>query len=484
MKSFLTYENDRNRVKISSFLYLAVVRCIFTHPVYNPSIYRQIGESNHAELSPLDIHDTKFSRVTSPTVAQGYRMKLLEELRDSLPSSSETFSKLEEAKEKLTTSLHDFTERLNNEPLSSILSEKATKVSEQASIEAEEIVEQVTETLEETREAIQNITQNITLRLVKPPEPGVAQPIANPDPNHQHVDLALSEEIISQNRKREFDEDTVLVPRIKAAVRQFKAEIDADESGDPPISLVSRKAMARIEQFIRNRRAKMQEKLAEKIPDKISEKFDFVKDISIVGGIEKRDESIMEYITSNVPGCDTEDPELKDIMLDSAGTFYNDSFLVDDIDVEDEALLTSNGWTLELTQEKLRMWKKVIPEENLSLYKIFGDFDTISAVEFYNAQVNDQYRSVWDKSVSSLYVVDNITNNREIVYWATKFPFPLQDRDYVFERTHSMDDSLLNIEISNRSITHKSKPESSKFVRVSRYGSKLVIRGKKDLYQV
>ena len=413
-------------------------------------------------------------------------MKLFEELRDSFPSSSETLSKLEEAREKLTSSLHDFTERLNNEPFSHILSETATQVSEQASIEADEIVEQVTGTLEETKEALQNITQNITSRLVKTLEPGVVKTMVSPDPNRARVDIALTDEIISQNKKRADDEDAVLVPRLKAAVRQFKAELDGYESGHPPISLVSRKAMARIEQFIKNKRAQVQEKLAGKIPESLSEKFDFVRDISIVGGggSDKRGETVMEYITSNVPDCDTEDPELKDIVLSSVGTYYNDSFLVDDISEENESLLIANGWTCELTQKNLRMWKKFIPEESVSLYKIFGTFDTISAAEFYNAQVNDQYRSVWDKSVSSLYVVDSITNNREIVYWSTKFPFPLQDRDYVFERSHSLDMASLKLEIANRSITHKSKPISPKFVRVAKYGSKLVIHGNKDLFQV
>lgn len=425
---------------------------------------------NHGELCPVDCQDDTFRAVNKSP-----KMKLFDELRDSLPSSSETFNKIEQAKEKFTSSFHELTEKLNSDSLSHIITEKASKITEQANYEtelmAEQMAESLNETLVETKETIKNITQ----RLVKSPEPGVVKPLVfSPEPNHQHVDIGLTEEIISQNKKRGEDQDTELMPRIKRAVRQLKAEIDADDSGDPPLSLVSRKAKQRIEAFIKNKRTQMQVK--------ISEKLDIVKEITVVGK-DKGEEGVMEYITSNVPNCDKEDPELQDIVSDFAGTFYNDTFLIDDIDFEHDDILTSNGWTNEISQEKYRIWKKNIPEENVTLYKIFGSFDTVSAVEFYNAQVNDQYRSVWDKSVSSLYVVDNITNNNEIVYWATKFPFPLQDRDYVFERSHLMNEKSNTIEIASRSITHKSKPLYPTFCRVLKYGSKLVIRADKDLYQ-
>ncbi|KAL5261908.1 hypothetical protein ACHWQZ_G007572 [Mnemiopsis leidyi] len=428
------------------------------------------GKLNHAELSPVDCQDSTFF-----TVPKSPRMKLFEEWRESLPSSSETLNKIEQAKEKFTSSFHELTERLNNEPLSHIITEKASKITEQATLETELGARQVAESLSETIVRTEEIIENITHRLVKSPEPGVVKPIACPEPNHQHVDIGLTDEIISLNKKKSPDQDTELMPRIKKAVRQLKAEIDADDSGDPPLSLVSRKAKERIETFIKNKRAEMQVK--------ISEKLDLVKDITVVGRKEKSEEGVLEYITSKVPNCDKEDPELQDIVSDHTGTFYNDAYLIDDIDVEDDETLTSSGWSKEIAQEKYRIWKKNIPEESVTLYKIFGQFDTVSAVEFYNAQVNDQYRSTWDKSVSSLYVVDNITNNREIVYWATKFPFPLQDRDYVFERSHLLDENTSTIEIASRSITHKSKPELPKFVRVCKYGSKLVIRADKDIYQ-
>ena len=160
----------------------------------------------------------------------------------------------------------------------------------------------------------------------------------------------------------------------------------------------------------------------------------------------------MEYIISNVPGLRSEtvsDPELEDIMSMQKGTYYNDSFLVDTIDIEDEVLLISQGWTKEMSKPNLNIWKKHLEGEGLSLYKIFGKLNDISALEFYNAQVNDEHRMVWDSSVDSLHVLDVIDNNTEIMYWAVKFPFPLMNRDYVFERIHKMDEAKARLEVIN-----------------------------------
>eukprot|EP00116_Pleurobrachia_bachei_P000714 sb/3460976/ len=419
-------------------------------------------KERYADYSPTDASDPVTHPPSTPP-----RLKM--GLFDDFSIPTDTLEKMSAAKDRFATSLNELGERLANEPLSTVFAEQASRLTE----ETDQVAESLNETFEETKEAIHTLTQ----RLVKSPEPGIARPVADASPRNH--DLALSEEIIEQaNKRRVEDEDTELVPRFKAAVRQFRAEIESDESGDPPLALVSRHAKNRIEKFIDRKRETMKEKL--------SEKFEIVREISVLGGInkeeKKEEETVGQYIASNLPECDQSDPEIRHMVAESAGTFYNDSFLVDNITVEDHEMLDRNGWTREVVQERLRIWKKNIPEEDLTLYKIFGEFDNVSAVEFYNAQVNDQYRAEWDRSVSSLYVVDNITNNREIVYWATKFPFPLKDRDYVFERAHAMNDE--QITISSRSITHKAKPLFGNFVRVYKYGSKLVIRSRSsDLYE-
>jgi hypothetical protein len=443
------------------------------------------NDTEHSELSPADHQDGNFSKPTKP------KMQLFQELRDSIPE--DTRLRFEQAREKFSASLAELSDRLDNEPLSAILSEQASRVSERASLETEAMVSQVaesiSETLEETKEALQTTSSQIksviTHHLVNNPEPGIVHAIPPPEPNHTPLDIRLTEEIMSQNKKRYPDDDTELVPRIKAAVRQIKADIDADDSGDPPLSLVSRKAKEGIEQFIKNKRQKLQDRLNNS--NKSEHELHLDKHISVVGSPDKKKseeaQGVREYITANIPNCDQTDPELDEIVSQSAGTYYNDTFLIDDIETEDQDVLKANGWVQEVSDEKQSIWTKEIPEANVTLYKIFGSFDSISAVEFYNAQVNDQHRATWDESVMSLYVIDNITVNREIVYWATKFPFPLDNRDYVFERSHFMDEDAKKIEITSRSITHREKSLQPKFVRVLKYGSKFVIKANDDLYQ-
>lgn len=431
------------------------------------------------ELTPTDSEDKVFNK-------NEVRMKFFDDIVEALPSSTETRDRIEEAKSMFSSSLNELAQKMQSESKS---------MTDTANRNSEILAESFNETLSEAKEALQNITQ----RLVKQPEPSKLPPAqkerTNIDNNGiSNIDLGLSEEIINQTKHipEISDSDTELLPRVKAAVERLREEIANDKSGDPPLALVSRKVKKQIEQFIHDKKALMKKKFSNKHTDEVSSVID--ENITVVGSEQserrcissdkkiavKKEESILEYIESNIPGYDKNDPVIKDIISNTSGTFYNDSFLVDDVVVEDEETLAANGWIRDINQPTLSIWRKPL-EQNLSLYKIFGSFETISAVEFYNAQINDQYRSIWDKSVSSLYVIDNITNNREVVYWATKFPFPLKDRDYVFERAHLMDKN--KITINSRSITHNHKPETSKHVRVRKYGSRMVIFPDKDFHQ-
>lgn len=419
---------------------------------------------NYAELSPKDDSDDSFlSSLRTSKLKPA--MKFLEELKESLPSSSD----FEQAKQKLSLQLSELTQRLSDTTTEDIKETIADKASSEAALLTEAVTEVVTDT--------KKLVSAVSSKLIKEPTPpgtpvprftnnGPVQPTAAPSKR----DLALPQDIIDQNKQIE-QHDTELLPRFKTAVRQFKAEIEADQSGDPPISLVSRKAKERIENFIQAKKKQFRAETVSVTP-------------SIPPIPEAKEESIMEYIISNVPGLRSEtvsDPELEDIMSMQKGTYYNDSFLVDTIDIEDEVLLISQGWTKEMSKPNLNIWKKHLEEEGLSLYKIFGKLNDISALEFYNAQVNDEHRMVWDSSVDSLHVLDVIDNNTEIMYWAVKFPFPLMNRDYVFERIHKMDEAKARLEVTSRSVTHRSKPESPKYARVLRYGSRMVVLGDQNI---
>lgn len=430
-------------------------------------------QCNYAELSPKDDSDDSFlSSLRTSKLRPA--MKFLEELKESLPSSSD----FEQAKAKLSSQLSEFTQRLSDTTTDDI--------KDQASIEAALLTEAVTEVVTDTKKLVTAVSS----KLIKEPTPpgtpvprftnnGAVPAVVSAAPTQVKRDLALPQDIIDQNKQIE-QHDTELLPRFKTAVRQFKAEIEADQSGDPPISLVSRKAKERIENFIQAKKKQFRGEKSRVETDSAPLR----RTPSVPPIPEDKEESIMDYIISNVPGLKSQtvpDPELEDIMSMQKGTYYNDSFLVDTIDIEDEVLLISQGWTKEMSKPNLNIWKKHLEEEGLSLYKIFGKLNDISALEFYNAQVNDEHRMVWDSSVDALHVLDVIDNNTEIMYWAVKFPFPLMNRDYVFERIHKMDESRARLEVTSRSVTHRSKPESPKYARVLRYGSRMVVIGDQSL---
>jgi len=426
-------------------------------------------QCNYAELSPCDTEDDSF--LTSLRTTTRPAMKFLEELTNSLPSSSD----FEQAKAKLSLQLSELSQRLSDTTTDDIKETLADKASEEAALLNQAVAEGATLT--------KKVINDLSDRMLKEPTPP-GTPVARFNNTHDPVqskrDLALPQDIIDQNKIEQ--QDTELLPRFQTAVRQFKDEIirEADQSGDPPISLVSRKAKERIENFIQAKKKQFSLRGNRTNVETDSAPLQRRPPPSIPSIPEDKEESIMDYIISNVPGLRSEtvpDPELEDIMSMQKGTYYNDSFLVDTIDIEDEVLLISQGWTKEISKPNLNIWKKHLEEEGLSLYKIFGKINDISALEMYNAQVNDEHRMVWDASVQSLHVLDVIDNNTEIMYWAVKFPFPLTNRDYVFERIHMMDEARCRLEITSRSVTHRSKPESSKYARVLRYGSRMVMIG-------
>ena len=54
---------------------------------------------------------------------------------------------------------------------------------------------------------------------------------------------------------------------------------------------------------------------------------------------------------------------------------------------------------------------------------MFGCYDDIPAKAFYNAQIDTEYRKVWDELVIKLDIVDrNEETGDEVVQWVMEFP--------------------------------------------------------------
>jgi len=100
-------------------------------------------------------------------------------------------------------------------------------------------------------------------------------------------------------------------------------------------------------------------------------------------------------------------------------------------------------------------------------------------------QTDLDFRKAWDNLVVELDVVDRDSETgSEVVNWVTRYPFPMYSRQYVFVRRYDVDHSSNVMVVQNRSTEHPRVPNSSKYVRVTRYNSTMVIRPHRSFDEV
>ena len=94
----------------------------------------------------------------------------------------------------------------------------------------------------------------------------------------------------------------------------------------------------------------------------------------------------------------------------------------------------------------------------------------------------------WDDHALRLSVIDKEDETQsDIVHWIQKFPFPLNNRDYLYVRRYCLDTSIKNapkIVIRCHSINHPSVDNDKKCVRVNQYESSMIIQSKTRIEEV
>ncbi|XP_077479431.1 stAR-related lipid transfer protein 7, mitochondrial [Stigmatopora argus] len=139
------------------------------------------------------------------------------------------------------------------------------------------------------------------------------------------------------------------------------------------------------------------------------------------------------------------------------------------------------GWEVVMDKTDFRVWKRPIPDSHLYEYRVLGSYTDVTPRQFFNVQLDTEYRKQWDSLVIKLDVVDrDVNSGSEVIHWATHFPYPMYSRDYVYMRRYEVDlENNLMILVS-RAVQHPRIPESQDFVRVHSYQSKMVIRPHKS----
>lgn len=109
--------------------------------------------------------------------------------------------------------------------------------------------------------------------------------------------------------------------------------------------------------------------------------------------------------------------------------------------------LAKDGWKSAYESEFFSLFKRRVGSSSGSKkgpvqYLMFGSIDNISPRTFLRAQLIKQYRGKWDKTMASMETIKSASspiehgnqNSQDMIYYRTRWPWPLKDRDYTLAR--------------------------------------------------
>ncbi|XP_053320634.1 stAR-related lipid transfer protein 7, mitochondrial [Spea bombifrons] len=135
------------------------------------------------------------------------------------------------------------------------------------------------------------------------------------------------------------------------------------------------------------------------------------------------------------------------------------------------------GWELVMDKKDFKLWRRPIDGTHLYQYRVFGSYTDVTPRQFFNVQLDTEYRKKWDALVIKLEVLDrDAVSGSEVIHWVTHFPYPMYSRDYVYVRKFHVDRENNLMVLVSRAVDHPGVPESPDYVRVRNYQSQMVIR--------
>ncbi|XP_054944874.1 stAR-related lipid transfer protein 7, mitochondrial isoform X3 [Physeter macrocephalus] len=138
-------------------------------------------------------------------------------------------------------------------------------------------------------------------------------------------------------------------------------------------------------------------------------------------------------------------------------------------------------WEMVMDKKHFKLWRRPITGTPLYQYRVFGTYTDVTPRQFFNVQLDTEYRKKWDALVIKLEVIErDVVSGSEVLHWVTHFPYPMYSRDYVYVRRYSVDEENNVMVLVSRAVEHPSVPESPEFVRVRSYESQMVIRPHKS----
>ncbi|XP_062995444.1 stAR-related lipid transfer protein 7, mitochondrial [Elgaria multicarinata webbii] len=135
------------------------------------------------------------------------------------------------------------------------------------------------------------------------------------------------------------------------------------------------------------------------------------------------------------------------------------------------------SWEMVMDKKHFKLWRRPIGGTHLYQYRVFGTYTDVTPRQFFNVQLDTEYRKKWDSLVIKLEVIERDRDSgSEVVHWVTHFPYPMYSRDYVYVRRYNVDQENNLMVLVSRAVEHPNVPEHPDFVRVRTYESQMVIR--------
>ncbi|XP_034973715.1 stAR-related lipid transfer protein 7, mitochondrial [Zootoca vivipara] len=135
------------------------------------------------------------------------------------------------------------------------------------------------------------------------------------------------------------------------------------------------------------------------------------------------------------------------------------------------------SWEMVMDKKHFKLWRRPIGGTHLYQYRVFGKYTDVTPRQFFNVQLDTEYRKKWDSLVIKLEVIERDQDTgSEVIHWVTHFPYPMYSRDYVYVRRYSVDQENNLMVLVSRAVEHPSVPQDPEFVRVQTYESQMVIR--------
>ncbi|XP_069475197.1 stAR-related lipid transfer protein 7, mitochondrial [Ambystoma mexicanum] len=135
------------------------------------------------------------------------------------------------------------------------------------------------------------------------------------------------------------------------------------------------------------------------------------------------------------------------------------------------------AWEIVISKKQFKLWRRPIGGSSLYQYRVFGTYRDVTPRQFFNVQLDTEYRKKWDALVIKLEVLErDAVTGSEVLHWVTHFPYPMYSRDYVYVRRYHVDRENNLMILVSRAVEHPDVPELPSFVRVRTYESQMVIR--------